>query len=192
MDTEFKVARQNILKLLEKRGYTIGEEHLDEDTPECWIEFTTNKGRPGKVVFSFEEQEGKQYVTDVFNEILENPQHLILVYRNMTNYALKMFTDHFKEYFKAEMMSICFLQKYLFDHPLVPDCCILPKDEKTHANKAYGGNPDLLPILLVTDPVAIALNIPKGSIVKETSYYDHSLKRLDYNRPPIISYRYVK
>ena len=164
MDRLFENSLVNLKKLLEKRGYTLGEETEDEST--YYLEFTTDTGRSGKVVWSFEDQEGKQYVTDVFDELFSHPKHLILVYRNITNYALKMYRDYFKDYFKAEMIDIKFLQKYVFDHPLVPEYIPLTKEEKEHIVKEYGGNEMNLPYMFDYDPVAIAFNCLPGTHLK--------------------------
>ena len=190
MDTKFKKSVKNVKRLFDKRGYTIEDEHFDED--DCYMTFTTHKGKPGKIVWSFEEKEGKQYVVNVFSELLTEPKHLILVYRNMTNYALKMYRDCFKAYFKAEFIDIAFLQKYIFDHPLVPDYQQLTNREKAKVVRAYGGNIDLFPIMLETDPVSIAMNYSKGMMVQEISHFNHSKRENDEERPPVITYRYIK
>jgi len=190
MDIKFKKSLKTIKRLFDKRGYTVKEEHFEED--DCYMTFTTHKGRPGKIVWSFEEKEGKQYVVNVFSELLTEPKHLILVYRNMTNYALKMYRDCFKAYFKAEFIDIAFLQKFLFDHPLVPDYQVLDNSERNQVVEAYGGNIDHFPVMLENDPVSIAMNYSKGMLVKEISHFDHSKRENDYDRPPIVTYRYIK
>lgn len=189
MDTKLQKSIKTVRKLFVKRGYAIQEEHLEVD--DCYITFTTNKGKPGKIIWSFEEKEGKQYVVDVFRELFTEPKHLILVYRNMTNYALKMYRDCFKSYFKAEFIDIAFLQTYIFDHPLVPDYQLLTNTEKVKVVKAYGGDIGKFPVMLETDAVSKAMNYSKGMMVKEISHFNHSTRENDFERPPIIKYRYV-
>lgn len=189
---EFKKSLKNIKRLFEKRGYVINDENINPEEEDCYMTFTTEKGKPGKVVWSFEEKETKPYVVDIFSELLTDPKHLILIYRNMTGYALKMYRDCFKSYFKAELIDIAFLQKYIFDHPLVPDYEILSSQERKDVVKAYGGNIDNFPVILESDPVSLALNLSEGMMVKEMCYFDHSKQENDYDRPPIIVYRCVK
>lgn len=190
MEVEYKRSLKNIKRVLEKRGYEIGEFFYD-DEEDMYLTFTTNTGRPGKVVWSFEEKEGKQYVVDVFSELIEEPKHLILVYQNMTGYAMRMYMDFFKSYFKAEMIDIAFLQNFIFDHPLTPDYEVLTAKEKKDVVYAYGGKIEAFPEMKIWDPVALTLNLSEGNMVKEIIYYDHSKMENDYDRPPVVGYRYV-
>jgi len=190
-DILFKRALKNSKKLLERRGCVIGKEYEADEDSEYYYEFTTPKGKPGKVVFSSQEKEGKKYVVDIFSEIMEDPKHLILVYRNITLPMMKIYRDHFKPYFKAELISIDFLQQDLFDHPYVQEYEILSAQEKKEIVKAYGGDINNHMWMLETDPVAISLKLSKGQMVKVISYYDHSLGKINKDRPPNIWYRLV-
>lgn len=175
----------NLKRLLVKRGYKIGK------YIENVLNFTTTDGKSGKAIWSNEDKEGKKYITDVFAEIIDKPQdyHMILIYNNITNPALKIFNDHFTTFFDCEIFDIKFLNIYIFDHPLVPDTKILNVEEANRVVKEYGGDPTILPYILSTDPVAKCLNVKPGQIVEETSYYDHSLRKIDKSRVPIITYR---
>lgn len=176
----------NVKKIFEKRGYTITEEG------DGYIDFVTGEDKQGKIIWSTEDKEGKKYLTDTFKDFLQKPQknHIILVYNNITNPALKIYTDYFHDFFDSELLHIDFLQKFIFDHPLVPDVSILSEDEAAHVAKTYGGE-KLLPYILTTDPVAITLNLKPGQIIEEKCFYDHSRKIVDKERPPIVTYRLV-
>jgi DNA-directed RNA polymerase subunit H (RpoH/RPB5) len=176
----------NLKRILKKRGYKIGKYN------ENILEFTTNAGKSGKAIWSDEEKEGKKYLTDIFAEMVNEPKkyHVILIYNNITNPALKIYNDYFASFFDSEIFDITFLQKFIFDHPLVPDVKILSTEEANKIIKEYGGDPKILPYILVTDPVALCMNLQIGDIIEETSHYDHSLKQINLDRVPIITYRY--
>jgi len=172
-------------RILNKRGYKVGK--YDDNV----LLFTTNTGKSGRAIWSDTEKEGKKYLTDVFSEMINEPQkyHVILIYNNITNPALKIYNDYFASFFDSEIFNINKLQVYIFDHPLVPDVKIVSESEKAIIIREYGGDPKVLPYILTTDPVASCMNLKVGDIIEETSYYDHSLKCINKNRVPIITYR---
>lgn len=179
---------KTIKVLLRKRGCEIGEEGEDK---EHYLLFTTKKGRSGKVVWSSVEKEGKPYVMTIFSELITEPKHLIFIYRNITKPVLTAYRNHFKSFFKLELMDIAFLQKSIFISPLVPKYELLTIDEKKKIIKTYGGKPKEQMLMKEDDPVAISLNLTKGQMVRVISYYDHSLQKINKERPPTIWYRYI-
>lgn len=176
----------NVKKIFEKRGYRITNQCLEEN----YMEFVTKNNQPGKIIWSGIEKEGKEFLTKIFKDFIGKPLkfHIILVYNNMTNPALKIYNDYFSKFFDSELIHIDFLQKFIFESPLVPEVKIVEKDLIV---KQYGGNEKSIPYMLVTDPVAVTMNYKVGQLIEETSYYDHSNKKIDMERPPIVTYRLV-
>ena len=186
MNSSIEKVAKKILKL---RGYKVTGVEDDE------IFFTKENCKKGKVVFLEKEKANVDDIGPIFRELIHDPIHVIIVYDNITNPALKSFNDDIRHYFKdAELIQKNRLLRNILDHKWNPfDFRKLNKQEKESVLKNYGNiTPDLLPAILPTDPVSIILGFTSGDVIEVKTYYDFVNKRADRNLVPQIGYQHVR
>lgn len=179
-----KVTKQ-ILKL---RGYKVTAEEDNE------IFFTKENGKKGKVVFLEKEKANVDDIGPIFRELVSDPIHVIIVYDNITNPALKSFNDDIKHYFKdAELIQKNRLQKNILEHKWNPyEFRKLTKKEKKTVLAGYNITANQLPAILPTDPVSIILGFKNDDVIEVKTYYDFVNKKADRSLVPQIGYQHVR
>ena len=180
-----KVTKQ-ILKL---RGYKVTGEEDNE------IFFTKENGKKGKVVFLEKEKANVDDIGPIFRELVSDPIHVIVVYDNITNPALKSFNDDIKHYFKdAELIQKNRLEQNILEHKWNPfEYRKLTKEEKKKVLADYNNiSPTLFPARLPTDPVSIILGFNVGDVIEVKTLYDFVNKRQDRSLVPQIGYQHVR
>ena len=70
--------------------------------------------------------------------------------------------------------------KDIAQHELVPIHVILSENEKNHILTKYNIEPNKLPKILTTDPVALAIGAKSGEIVKITRESDTAKESIAY------------
>lgn len=186
MSSSIKKVTKQILKL---RGYKVTGQEDDE------IFFTRSDGKKGKVVFLEKEKANVDDIGPIFRELVHDPIHVIIVYDNITNPALKSFNDDIRHYFKdAELIQKNRLLRNILDHKWNPfDFRKLSKQEKKEVLANYGNiTADLLPAILPTDPVSIILGFRVGDVIEVKTYYDFVNKKADRSLVPQIGYQHVR
>jgi DNA-directed RNA polymerase subunit H (RpoH/RPB5) len=180
-----KVTKQ----ILKMRGYKITGEEDNE------IFFKRQDGKKGKVVFLEKQKANVDDIGPIFRELVHDPIHVIVVYDNITNPALKSFNDDIKHYFKdAELIQKNRLLKNILNHKWNPfDFRKLSQQEKQEILKNYGNiSADMLPAILPTDPVSIILGFKQDDVIEVKTYYDFVNKKMDRNLEPQIGYQHVR
>jgi len=175
-------------EVLEMRGYKITGEEDDEI-------YFKNKKKKGKVVFLEKPKANVDDLTRIFGELVNDPIHVIIVYKVMTNPAIRSFNDDIRHYFKdSELIQQDKLIRNPIKHRLTPTSYKkLTKSEKKEVLASYGNiSPDKFPTMLPTDIMAVLFGFREGDIIEVTSHYNFTEKRVDMEMPPQITYCYIK
>ena len=183
----WKMCEKVMKEILEMRGYTVTGQEGNE------IYFTKKKGKKGKVVFLEKKKANVDDLAEIFTEIVKDPIHVIIVYKQMTNPAIKSFKDDISKYFKdSEIIQQDMLIRNPMKHRLTPTSFKkLGKKEKQQVLGYYKAKPEDFPLMLETDIISMLFNFKKGDIIEVESHYNFTTKKVDMNMPPQITYQCV-
>jgi DNA-directed RNA polymerase subunit H (RpoH/RPB5) len=179
--------RKNMEVNLKTRGYKITGKENNE------IHFEKPKGKKGKVVFLEKEKANVADLAEIFSEIVKDPIHIIIVYKQMTIPAIRSFRDDISNYFEdSEIIQQDTLLRNLMEHRLTPTSYRkLSKKEKKKITEYYKTPPEKFPLMLSTGKIATFFNFKEGDIIEIVSHYNFTTKKVDMEMPPQITYRYV-
>jgi len=143
------------------RSYELSE--ILEDTSDVKVAiFTRDESRAYVYVTS------KQVSVQTIKKIIKNAQEnecneiMVATIGKVTPQAEEIGKEHNVEFIHKGAPLV-----YIFDHWLVPEHRVLsPEEAKEVIDKYAGGNPELLPKILVTDPAVRILRAKPGDVIE--------------------------
>jgi len=152
----------NVKKIWENgRGYKLRE--ILEETDEVKIAIFT-KGKTIAFVYVTIKQVSVQSIKKILKMAEENKSNEIMIATTgkVTPKALEIGRQNNVEFIHKRAPLL-----YIFDHWLVPEHRVLSKKEaKEVIEKFAGGNPELLPKILVSDPAVRILRAKPGDVIE--------------------------
>ena len=194
--------KENVIKVLKRRGYTDIEEDKDnseEDYIGFVITFKISEKQKGKCLYCIEKM-GIEQMSQIFGKMLDEKNYLILLYSSITNFVSKSYKDNISKFLKtAELIDSTLFFQDILSHPLIPYYRALTDEETETVLKQYTikgtkieDTKEAFPKLLTTDPVSILMGFKEGQVVKVLDYYNFTRKITDYKMPPTITYCIVE
>ncbi len=152
---------ENVKKIWEKgRGYKLLELQEKERAKVAIFK----KGESRAYVYVTDRQVSVQLVRRVINDAreLECNEIMIATLDKVTTQAEEIGKENKVEFIHRGAPLV-----YIFDHWLVPEHRVLsPEEAKEIIERYAGGNPDLLPKILVTDPAVRILRAKPGDVIE--------------------------
>lgn len=184
--------KKNVAIVLKRRGYTVYPKEDNEDENIGFVIPFLNGTKRGKVVYSIKEKINIDDLSDIFSPIIENPIHIIVIYKKITNPCLKSFNENISKYLPdCELIDEMFFIRDIMSHPLVSEYKLVTKDEKPKILLQYRAKEEHFPQMLVSDPISIIMGFKNGDMCKIISWYNFTKKCVDKEMPPLVSYSMV-
>ena len=175
--------RKTCLKMLNKRGYIVDEEAINQNTEEFRTKFGENPSRdnlsilveksddPSDQLFVFFPEDEKVGVKPikVYCQRMkeENVLRAIIVVKvNLTPFAKAAVKEMSLRGYRVEYFRDSELLVDITEHKLVPEHIVLTTQQKQELLDRYRLKPSQLPRIQITDPVARYFGLKQNQVVK--------------------------
>ncbi|CAM9945394.1 unnamed protein product [Heterosigma akashiwo] len=176
--------RKTCLKMLAKRGYLVGEDHLNMTTEEFRSKYGESPSRESLTIlvekendptdqlfvfFAEDEKVGVKPIKTYCERMKEeNVTKAIMVVRGGITPFAKQALQEMAHRYKIEHFKDNELIVDITEHQLVPEHVVMTNDEKKELLKRYKLKETQLPRIQVSDPVARYFGLARGQVVEIT------------------------